>query len=205
MNLIGNFFRLPLLSSGLEIFLKHGSAAQMLCMVLTICRKLLMTYTRFRAMHGARYTRVDWTSLSDLPAPPLTCRRRMALLKKNKHIMGAVKRICNLLGKRYARYLEKERDWKRTILLHQISNTVQENSLDTDSEQLKWDNFEDPEIKSAFDDVLELIRAEKMDQIKRLGHKNERSSNNDNEVTEDITCSQQILVSKYFICHQLLV
>ncbi|XP_062222673.1 uncharacterized protein LOC133921705 isoform X2 [Phragmites australis] len=154
-------------------------------------RKLLIIYIRFRAMLGARYSRVDWNSLSDLPAPPPTCRRRMALLKKNKNVIGAVRRICTLLGKRYAIYLEKE----RRRLLPQISNTSQENSLGTDSEQFSWDNFEVSEIKAALDEVLELIRAEKMDQTKRVGPKNLKNNNNDNDVTEDIMCSQELLVT----------
>ncbi|GJM87610.1 hypothetical protein PR202_ga03582 [Eleusine coracana subsp. coracana] len=81
------------------------------------------------------------------------------------------------------------------VTLKFIKQKAQEHSLDANSEQLIWDNFEDPEIKGAFDDVLELIRAEKMDQIKRFGPKNEKKNNNDNEVTEDITCSQQVLVA----------
>lgn len=97
-----------------------------------ICRKLLMAYIRVRAVLGARYYRVPWKSLSDLPAPPHTCLRRMALLlKTNGKIRGAVMCLCNLLGERYIRYLEKERSLKRRRLFPQISNRSQENSLDS--------------------------------------------------------------------------
>ncbi|CAN6232552.1 unnamed protein product [Urochloa humidicola] len=153
-------------------------------------RKLLMIYIRMRAILGARYYRVAWSSLSDLPAPPNTCRRRMAiLLKGNENIRGAVMCICNLLGKRYARYLEKERRSKKRRLLPQISKSSNATSLDSDSEQFNWDDFEVPEIKSALNEVLELIRTEKVDQTKRVGAKNEKNSNND--VLMDTTSSQE--------------
>uniref|UniRef100_A0A804PNM1 B-block binding subunit of TFIIIC n=1 Tax=Zea mays TaxID=4577 RepID=A0A804PNM1_MAIZE len=139
-------------------------------------RKLLMAYIRVRAVLGARYYRVPWKSLSDLPAPPHTCLRRMALLlKTNGKIRGAVMCLCNLLGERYVRYLEKERSLKRRRLFPQISNRSQENSLDSDCEQFNWDDFEVPEIKSALNEVLELIQTEKIDQAKRIGPVNQKT------------------------------
>ncbi|OEL15716.1 hypothetical protein BAE44_0023265, partial [Dichanthelium oligosanthes] len=156
-------------------------------------RKLLMIYIRMRAILGARYYRVAWNSLSDLPAPPHTCRRRMAiLLKGNENIRGAVMCICNLLGKRYARCLEKERRLKKRRLLPQISKSSDETSLDSDCEQFNWDDFEVLEIKSALNEVLELIRTEKVDQTKRVGPKNEKNNNNDNDVTKDTISSQEL-------------
>ena len=159
-----------------------------------------MIYIRMRAILGARYYRVAWNSLSDLPAPPNTCRRRMAiLLKGNESIRRAVMCICNLLGKRYTRYLEKERISKKRRLLPQISESSNETSLDSDSEQFNWDDFEVPEIKSALDEVLELIRTEKVDQTKRVGAKNEKNNNNDNDVTKNIISSQELSVSNFYI------
>jgi len=159
-----------------------------------------MIYIRMRAILGARYYRVAWNSLSDLPAPPNTCRRRMAiLLKGNENIRGAVMCICNLLGKRYTRYLEKERRSKKRRLLSQISESSNETSLDSDSEQFNWDDFEVPEIKSALNEVLELIRTEKVDQTKRVGAKNEKNNNNDNDVTKNTISSQELSVSNFYI------
>jgi general transcription factor 3C polypeptide 1 len=141
-----------------------------------ICRKLLMAYIRVRAVLGARYYRVPWKSLSDLPAPPHTCLRRMTLLlKTNGKIRGAVMCLCNLLGERYVRYLEKERRLKRRRLFPQISNRSQENSLDSNCEQFNWDDFEVLEIKSALNEVLELIQTEKIDQAKRIGPVNQKT------------------------------
>lgn len=165
-----------------------------------IYRKLLMIYIRMRAILGGRCYRVAWRSLSDLPAPPDTCRRRMAvLLKTNEKIRGAVMCMCNLLGKRYARYLEKERRLKRRRLLPQISESSHENSLDSDCEQFNWDDFEVPEIKSALNEVLELIQTEKVDQTKRSGPVNQKNINNDNDVTKDTICSQELPVSNFYI------
>ncbi|ONL96202.1 B-block binding subunit of TFIIIC, partial [Zea mays] len=139
-------------------------------------RKLLMAYIRVRAVLGARYYRVPWKSLSDLPAPPHTCLRRMTLLlKTNGKIRGAVMCLCNLLGERYVRYLEKERRLKRRRLFPQISNRSQENSLDSNCEQFNWDDFEVLEIKSALNEVLELIQTEKIDQAKRIGPVNQKT------------------------------
>jgi general transcription factor 3C polypeptide 1 len=165
-----------------------------------IYRKLLMIYVRVRAILGARCYRVAWRSLSDLPAPPDTCRRRMAvLLKTNEKIRGAVMCICNLLVKRYARYLEKERRLKRRRLFPQISESSHENSLDSDCEQFNWDDFEVLEIKSALNEVLELIQTEKVDQTKRIGPVNQKNINNDNDVTKDTICSQELPVSNFYI------
>ncbi|BAF09421.1 uncharacterized protein [Oryza sativa Japonica Group] len=153
-------------------------------------RKLLMIYTRSRATLGAVSHRVDWNSLSDLPAPPAACRRRIAYLRKKTNIRPAVSRVCDLLGIRYARYLEKEKRWKLRGLPSEISNSSHDNCVDPDSEQFFWDNFEDPEIKSALDEVLEFIRVEKMEQTKRVGSKNERN-NDDNDATKEVPNGQK--------------
>ncbi len=149
-----------------------------------------MIYTRSRATLGAGSHRVDWNSLSDLPAPPAACRRRIAYLRKKTNIRPAVSRVCDLLGIRYARYLEKEKRWKLRGLPSEISNSSHDNCVDPDSEQFFWDNFEDPEIKSALDEVLEFIRVEKMEQTKRVGSKNERN-NDDNDATKEVPNGQK--------------
>ncbi|XP_006647563.1 uncharacterized protein LOC102699931 [Oryza brachyantha] len=153
-------------------------------------RKLLMIYTRSRVMLGAGTHRVDWNSLSDLPAPPAACRRRMAYLRNKVNIRPAVSRVCDLLGVQYTRYLEKEKRWKLNGLPSEISNSGHENCTNPDSEQFDWDNFEDPEIKSALDEVLEFIRVEKMEQTRRVGPKNERN-NDENDVTKEVPNGQE--------------
>ena len=71
--------------------------------------------------------------------------------------------------------------------------------MDSDSEQFNWDDFEVPEIKSALNEVLELIRTEKVDQTKRVGAKNEKNNNNDNDVTKNTISSQELSVSNFYI------
>uniref|UniRef100_A0A0D9VIM8 Uncharacterized protein n=1 Tax=Leersia perrieri TaxID=77586 RepID=A0A0D9VIM8_9ORYZ len=155
-------------------------------------RRFVWTYDsdRSRATLGAGSHRVDWNSLSDLPAPPAACRRRMAYLRKKVNIRPAVSRVCDLLGIQYARYLEKEKRWKLRGLPPEISNSGHDNCADSDSEQFDWDNFEDPEIKSALDEVLELIRVEKMEQTRRVRPKNEKN-NDDNDVTKEVPNGQE--------------
>uniref|UniRef100_A0A0E0L5X7 Uncharacterized protein n=1 Tax=Oryza punctata TaxID=4537 RepID=A0A0E0L5X7_ORYPU len=150
-------------------------------------RKLLMIYTRYRAAHGARSSRVDWNSLSDLPASPAACCRRMSDLRAKLYIRLAVSQFCNLLGIRYAKYLERERISKARGLLCQVSNSNNENC--EDSEQFNWDNFEDQEIRSALNEVLEFIELEKMDQTKKISSKNEVS--NDANAKETPTGQEQ--------------
>ncbi|CAD6250175.1 unnamed protein product [Miscanthus lutarioriparius] len=89
--------------------------------------------------------------------------------------------------------VEQERRLKRRSLVPQISESSHENSLDSDCEQFNWDDFEVPEIKSALNEVLELIQTEKVDQTKRIGPVNQKNINNDNDVTKDTICSQELL------------
>ncbi|KAK1284996.1 hypothetical protein QJS10_CPB20g00191 [Acorus calamus] len=73
-------------------------------------RQLVIQYAKYRAVLGAKFHRVDWASLADLPAPPDTCRRRMAALNSNLNVRKAVMKLCNVLGERYAKYLGMMRE-----------------------------------------------------------------------------------------------
>ncbi|CAM0945131.1 unnamed protein product [Alopecurus aequalis] len=145
-------------------------------------RKLLMIYTRFCAARGPK---CYWNSISDLPAAPHTCRKRMAYLNKNINVRKAVVRICSLL--------REERRSKVTGCSSQISNSSHGNCADSDSEVVNWDYFEDPDIKSALDEVLEFIQLEKLNQTREVGPNNAKS-NNDNNVNEEIPNGQEELV-----------
>lgn len=159
-----------------------------------------MIYTRYRAARGARSSRVDWNSLSDLPASPAACCRRMSDLRAKMYIRLAVSQICNLLGIRYAKHLERERISKAKGLLSQVSDSNKENCVDSDSEQLNWDNFEDQEIRGALDEVLEFIQLEKMDRTKQISSKNEVS--NDSNADEAPTGQEQTVSNYLFILNQ---
>ncbi|KAK8452919.1 hypothetical protein SEVIR_5G197500v4 [Setaria viridis] len=149
-------------------------------------RKLLMIYTRYRTIRGAKISHVDWNSISDLPAPPAACCKRMSTLRAIPNIRIAVSRICNILAIRYNRYREKEIRSKAIG----TPNSGYENSAASDSEQFNWDNFDDPEIRSALEEVLEFIRVGKMSQTKQNSPKNKRI-NADNDVAEDISTEQE--------------
>ncbi|KAM0863831.1 hypothetical protein ACQ4PT_044327 [Festuca glaucescens] len=145
-------------------------------------RKLLMVYTRFCAARGPK---CYWNSISDLPAAPHTCRKRMAYLNKNINVRKAVMRICSLL--------REGRRSKVSECHSHISNSSHGNCEDSDSEILNWDYFEDPEIKNALDEVLKFIRVEKLNQTREVMHNNAKS-NNDNNVNKEIPSGHEELV-----------
>ncbi|KAF0902551.1 hypothetical protein E2562_018050 [Oryza meyeriana var. granulata] len=149
-------------------------------------RKLLMIYTKYCTTHGAEISCVDWNSISDLPAPPAACCKRMSNLRAKTNIRTAVSRICNVLVIRYDKYCERETRSKAKG----IPNSSYKNSADSDSEQFHWDNFDDPEIRSALDEVLEFIRVGKMGLTKWISPKNEWG-NSSNDVAEEIPTEQE--------------
>lgn len=150
-----------------------------------------MIYTTYRTIRGAKISRVDWNSISDLPAPPAACCKRMSTLRANTNIRIAVNRICNILAIRYDRYLETERS-KAEKLLSQIAICSCKNS-----EQINWDNFDDMEIRSAVDEILEFIRVGKMSQTKQISPEDGRR-NDSNDVTEEIPTDQVWPVSNLY-------
>ncbi|XP_027105521.1 uncharacterized protein [Coffea arabica] len=130
-------------------------------------RQLVIEYVRNRALLGAKYHRTDWGSLSNLPAPPETCRRRMAMLNSTPQFRKAVLRLCNMLAERYEKYLEKYQ--KNSLNLDDGRPLVREAMMVGDCNEnlfdcfehgkelkshIRWDNFDDCNIKIALDDVL---------------------------------------------------
>ncbi|KAJ0974371.1 hypothetical protein J5N97_016336 [Dioscorea zingiberensis] len=142
-------------------------------------RQLVMQYARHRAIVGARFHRVDWTSISDLPAPPDTCRRRMAMLRTDANIRKAVMRVCNILGERYAGYLNEihnkhEKDFSCDI---NTERHIEDENLGANlcqnvpsmTETCHWDDFEDPDIKTAIEEVFQYKKMIKIEYLKRPG------------------------------------
>ncbi|XP_020591544.1 uncharacterized protein LOC110032283 isoform X2 [Phalaenopsis equestris] len=149
-------------------------------------RKLVMQYARHRAMLGARFSRVDWPTLCDLPAQPNTCKRRMTTLNKNSNIRRAVLRLCNLLGERYTHYLDNSRnkpDQKSTDIDNfekidesfMLCDTVHNDSVScvnickSNFQHDGWDNFEDFEVRMALDEVLKYRRLAKKEDARSVG------------------------------------
>jgi general transcription factor 3C polypeptide 1 len=125
-------------------------------------RQLIMRYTRNRVVMGARIHRVDWSSLPDLPAPPATCRRRMAWLRSHENIRRVLMRLCNHLSKRYAKYLEMARTKRK-----EISEEDPEGQIDPGRIDFCWDDFGDPEVKKVLDEVLEYRKLAKLASISK--------------------------------------
>ncbi|KAG0482922.1 hypothetical protein HPP92_011006 [Vanilla planifolia] len=149
-------------------------------------RQLIMLYARHRAMLGARFFRVEWPALSDLPAQPRSCKRRMAYLNRKSNIRKAVLRLCSLLGERYNNYLgSSDSKIKLKSVDHNENNhgsegfmshgTAQNDSASSEGtcklnfQQYSWDDFEDPDVKMALDDVLKYRKLAKLEDAKRVG------------------------------------
>ncbi|OVA13387.1 B-block binding subunit of TFIIIC [Macleaya cordata] len=147
-------------------------------------RQLVIQYVRYRAALGAKYYRTGWANLPDLPAPPETCRRRMAFLRSNQTVRRAVTRLCNLLGERYAKHLDKSKE--KELFNHDDSGHIVQNSsieecvgrnfptcleknLESDFENQRWDDFEDQNVRGVLDEVLRYIRIAKLEGYKRAG------------------------------------
>ncbi|XP_019100866.1 PREDICTED: uncharacterized protein LOC104789391 [Camelina sativa] len=154
-------------------------------------RKLLSQYVRHRAALGAKLHVVNWASVSELPAPPLACKRRIQTLMKNDKVRKAVMRLCNLLTERYAKHLEtKEKclpesnsSQVRVRHLSQENGGTEsgcvENRKDICSDEERWDNFNEKSISQAFNDILELKKMAKLVASKRTRTSSREWSNKD--------------------------
>ncbi|KAL2939303.1 General transcription factor 3C polypeptide 1 [Bienertia sinuspersici] len=119
-------------------------------------RHLLIQYARRRAMQGARRG-TDWAAISDLPAPPTTCRRRVSALKRDMKFRKSLMRLCNLLAQRYAQHLDHEKN----LMVRDEYNQ------ESDSQEQRWDDFDDSKIKIALHEVLMHKQMIKSDSAKR--------------------------------------
>ena len=144
-------------------------------------RQLVIQYVRHRVVRGAKYHRTDWSSLPDLPAPPVTCKRRMALLNRNRIFRKAVMRLCNVLGARYAKHLEKtqNRSPKKGacgMLVQSLSveglernfSNVDEHTQETGLEEKPWYDFDDESLKADLDEVMWYKRMGKLEASRRV-------------------------------------
>ncbi|GAV82693.1 B-block_TFIIIC domain-containing protein [Cephalotus follicularis] len=148
-------------------------------------RKLLIQYVRQRAALGAKFHRIDWASLPGIPAPPSICARRMSSLKRNTKFRKALMKLCNMLSKRYAKHLEKTQnrslddddDDVARILVRcssqeginwKFSDSVEQNEA-AGFEDERWDDFDDRDIRRAFEDVLLFKQMAKLEASKRVG------------------------------------
>lgn len=129
-------------------------------------RQLVIEYARHRASLGAKFNRVDWGKLHNLPAPPDACRRRMALLRTNRQFRKSITRLCNVLSQRYVDYLEKSKDKQLNHEGHQATQCCCLKNTSNFLAQDPWDNFDDADIKLALEDALRYKKISKSETFK---------------------------------------
>ncbi|OMO66113.1 B-block binding subunit of TFIIIC [Corchorus olitorius] len=140
-------------------------------------RELVMRYARYRAALGAKFHRVDWTSIAGLPAPPRACARRITFLKRNAKFRKALMKLCNMLSERYVMHLERNQnrslnnsDCRLLVRSSSVgfSNGI-EHGEDAGFEEERWDDFDDKKIKRALEDALRFKQIVKLEASKRAG------------------------------------
>lgn len=130
-------------------------------------RELVIEYARHQASLGAKFHRVDWGKLPNLPAPPDSCRRRMsALLRTSPQFCDSVMRLCNVLSQRYVHYLEKFQNKTLNDEGHQAMQCDFFKLTSDFLSQEPWDNFDDANIKLALDDALRYKKIAKSATVK---------------------------------------
>ncbi|XP_030526126.1 uncharacterized protein LOC115737876 isoform X2 [Rhodamnia argentea] len=153
-------------------------------------RQLVILYARNRAFVGAKFHRTDWASLPDLPAPPSACGKRMASLNKSDAFRKSLMRLCNLLGERYTKELQKNQEKQfncgddgqlvRGTAEHGCSagfSTISQITEHDAFEEDRWDDFSVEPIKTVLEEVLQCKRMNKLEVSKRVGSSTKEWSN----------------------------
>eukprot|EP01018_Ginkgo_biloba_P011372 Gb_30476 [translate_table: standard] len=124
-------------------------------------RSLITSYARYRAALGARYHRVDWATVPGLPAPPETCRRRIASFKHEPTVRKSLMNLCMLLATRYAKHLQQI----------DRGHAVDDSNIGVSDpgKKFQWDDFEEPSIAAAVDEVMRCKCMAKLSVVKRFG------------------------------------
>ncbi|KAL0441362.1 UNVERIFIED_CONTAM: hypothetical protein Sradi_0075100 [Sesamum radiatum] len=148
-------------------------------------RRLVIEYARRRAALGAKFHRVDWASISNLPAPPGACKRRMASLNSYIPFRKAVMKLCNMLAEHYAKYLETIQE---KVLNHggpgkMVTDTASEEDISCSPAVMsgEWVNFDEIIIKEALDDVLRYKRMAKLEAVQNTLSDPENNEDDDFE------------------------
>lgn len=153
----------------------------------------MIEYASYRAPRGAKFHRVDWASISSLPAPINSCKRRMALLKRYIPCRKALMKLCNILAERYRQYLEKFQG--KTLNCRDSEKLFWDSAFEEDSSHSsapmsgKWADFDESVIREALDDVLRYKRMAKLETVQ------DTSSDNENFEGDVSSCRHPELVS----------
>ncbi|KAL0415050.1 UNVERIFIED_CONTAM: hypothetical protein Slati_3336900 [Sesamum latifolium] len=146
-------------------------------------RRLVIEYARRRAALGAKFHRVDWASISNLPAPPGPCKRRMASLNSYIPFRKAVMKLCNMLAEHYAKYLETIQE---KVLNHghpgkMASDSEEDISCSPAPMSGEWVNFDEGIVKETLDDVLRYKRMAKLEAVSNTFSDPENNEDDDFE------------------------
>ncbi|KAK0606960.1 hypothetical protein LWI29_006947 [Acer saccharum] len=145
-------------------------------------RQLVIEYVRRRVALGPKINCVKWTLLSNLPAPPKACKRRMSSLIENKKVREALMKLCNMLSERYVKHLEKTQSNDDCRSLENaspgkvITRAMPPHTEDAGFEENHWDDFDDINIKRVLEGVLQLKQMAKLEASTRVGVSRERSN-----------------------------
>ncbi|CAK7356535.1 unnamed protein product [Dovyalis caffra] len=159
-------------------------------------RQLVIQYARHRAVLGPKFHRVDWNALPDLPAEPGICSRRMSsLFRQNARFRPALMKLCNMLGERYAKHLQKTQNRfnnnesrgllrcsARDDLECKFSN-VDECDEEAGSEEERWDDFKEKSIRKVIEDAFHCKQMSKLQISKRVGPASEELSDLNSNVS----------------------
>ncbi|TXG46422.1 hypothetical protein EZV62_028079 [Acer yangbiense] len=138
-------------------------------------RQLVIEYVKRRVAIGPKYNRVKWTLLSNLPAPPKACKRRMSSLIENKKVREVLMKLCNMLSERYVKHLEKTqsnddcRSLENAFPGKVITRAMPPHTEDAGFEKNHWDDFDDINIKRVLEGVLKLKQMAKLEASTRVG------------------------------------
>lgn len=142
----------------------------------------MVEYATHRASLGAKFHRADWVSMSNLPAPPNSCKRRMAILNKHTPFREAVMKLCSILSEQYAKYLEK---CHGKMLNHRVSGGMVRDLASTENWLSampgNWANFDENTVKEALDDVFRYKRMGKIESVRDTLSEQEYSE-------DDVSC-----------------
>ncbi|KAK2652182.1 hypothetical protein Ddye_012038 [Dipteronia dyeriana] len=150
-------------------------------------RQLVIEYVRHRAALGSNLHRVNWSSLSNLPASPTACAKRMSSLKRNTKFRKALMKLCNMLSERYVKHLEKTRSNDDCRPLENaspgkvITRAMPAHTEYAGFEENHWDDFDDINIKRVLEGVLQLKQLAKLEASTRVGSVSREWSNNHNK------------------------
>lgn len=150
----------------------------------------MIEYVRERAALGAKFHRIDWNALTNLPASPAVCRRRMALLNSSIQFRKAVLKLCNILAERYAKHLSKLQnksvlDGEHRAMVRNNASAGYNSGKDYDglrqsreiNPEDQWDDFNNKDVKIAFDEALRHKRTAKLDVHREMHSVSDEFSN----------------------------